>query len=653
MLYPILNIMNPITNILRASGVFLLMSVNTINAFTSSANDSTKLKHIDANDFLVQGIEITQSIQNFAQGIPLIANKRTLVRVYLSYPQIAGSVRGVLKVMINNTGNFVSVQSLNVLAPNHPMNSKINRKRMDLSQSINFELPRELLAEGSYSYSLKEVINVASNQSMTCPNCLNISVADVMEPALRISTRLIGLKYSQRDGRTTIQREPREIDVKLTRSWLGRAYPTGNLDFSYQVMDAQIPWPFTCDQANARIAAIRNQDIAAGGNRVTHYYGLVSDEGGFMRGGAASIPGRPDASVVASGPTGVPGGDVAWDTDNSYGDWYTGHELGHTFGRTHPGFCEQDDDDPDPLAMGRIMLDDSAFVALDFGDVITVGGVKVTLPMRVSGLNWNDVMTYCENQWLSGYTYLAILARCRAETETATASMGSNALAGAAINTGSASNAAGSSALRNPILTGEFISITATLNLKEGTGKLVATDRVARGIVSDESNSGRVLIRLKDTEEKIILKYKAPIKFNTDIAKGADSTGIVDCIIPYLPQTRRIELVINNKVVDSRKVTSGIPTEAQNSRGVIKDLSGNVNILWRANDPDNNRLRYHVLVSKDSGNSWYTIVYDSPNTSYSISKDEYGDSGEPLLFRVIATDGFNNKLIRQDTVKLE
>ena len=71
----------------------------------------------------------------------------------------------------------------------------------------------------------------------------------------------------------------------------------------------------------------------------THYYGLVSDGDGsfFMRGLASGIPGTADPSTVASGPTGV--NTWGWDTDGSYGDWYTGHELGHTFGRFHAEFC--------------------------------------------------------------------------------------------------------------------------------------------------------------------------------------------------------------------------------------------------------------------------------------------------------------------------
>ena len=162
----------------------------------------------------------------------------------------------------------------------------------------------------------------------------------------------------------------------------------------------------------------------------THYYGLVSDSGGqvandkgFMR-GCSDQPSTPDPSATGSGPAGNgwPG-----DPHASYADWYGGHELGHTFGRKHPGICKYETkDDPNyPFPDGTISDIQGSFVGLDFGDagVDTNSGALITatpppagstpVPRTVlPGPSTTEIMTYCaEPQWLSSYTFEEIRQR--------------------------------------------------------------------------------------------------------------------------------------------------------------------------------------------------------------------------------------------------
>jgi len=143
---------------------------------------------------------------------------------------------------------------------------------------------------------------------------------------------------------------------------------------------------------------------------------MISDAsaGLFFRGAAKDIPAAPDPSVVAVGPTGnprqYPG--LQWDTSASYGGWYGTHELSHTFGRYHPGFCGQDASDPTfPYPEGRIGDGGHGdMVGFDTGDS------ALGLPMRaMANDHSHDIMTYCDYQWISSYTYLAVLDRLRQE----------------------------------------------------------------------------------------------------------------------------------------------------------------------------------------------------------------------------------------------
>lgn len=192
-----------------------------------------------------------------------------------------------------------------------------------------------------------------------------------------------------------------------------RAYPSAEVIWSHIVVDADFRPPFdgaTSLRANAQLAAIRNRDITGGTDVRTHYYGLVSDAGGkhFMRGRANSIPDMASPNAVASGPAGVE--QLANGMSASFAGWYGAHELGHTFGRYHPGFPPPEHDngqDKSDLAFpypdGSLSTQGDDFIAFDRGDP------ALGAPMRIMpGDECFDVMTYLDNLWVSAYTLEAI-----------------------------------------------------------------------------------------------------------------------------------------------------------------------------------------------------------------------------------------------------
>jgi len=175
-------------------------------------------------------------------------------------------------------------------------------------------------------------------------------------------------------------------------------------------------WSSKLDLAHNQLSAIRAKDIDAGTDPRTHYYGIVSDAsaGLFFRGAAKDVPQTPDPTIVAVGPAGDPKqySGLNWDKNRTFGDWYGAHELAHTFGRFHPGFCGgQDASDRNfPYRDGRIGDNARDMVGLDFG--------HPDLGLTMSTMNnetCHDIMTYCDYQWISAYSYEAILARLREE----------------------------------------------------------------------------------------------------------------------------------------------------------------------------------------------------------------------------------------------
>jgi hypothetical protein len=391
-----------------------------INIFTPVGTDWT-LRGVGDVDFVplapgqigVAGLEVTQTIQDLSHTVALVANKRTVVRAYLDInAPSAATVTGDLLVWRPLQGPWQIVTASGNATVDPARNGQIRVQRETLTASLNFELPAALLADGPVMVSLFNVRKAAGGTPVGCANC-NISIRVVtMQSAPPVRVRVLGITYPF--GTPPVVQAPRMQDFDRIASWLGRAYPTPQVQMTRLNAPATATWPFTCNQVNAQLSAIRNTDVSVN-NTVdarTHYFGLVWDGGGFMRGCASGIPGSADPTTVASGPTGIPSGTFGWDTDGSYGDWYTGHELGHTYGRFHIGSgCGETADDPSyPFPSGQISNADGAFVGLDVGDT-AASIARAALP----GTQWRDVMSYCQNQWVSSYTYQRIWDRLAAE----------------------------------------------------------------------------------------------------------------------------------------------------------------------------------------------------------------------------------------------
>lgn len=363
----------------------------------------------------IQGIEVCQSIQTVDNAVALIANKPTIVRVYLDKSSLAKpvEVRGEITVRTTSTGPATYVAAINNLRLDPQDGASLLDKREGMARSLNFRLPGDLAKPGSVIIEINRVTQTGGDDQPLTGN-RTATIAFVAAPPLRI--RCIGLRY--RDAATGQTHTPDATHFAYLRSYLERAYPVPSVEWSHIVVDADFAAPFSDDtvvDANMQVAAIRSADVSAGTDPRTHYFGLVDDANGtnFMRGRAMGIPTMPQPDTVASGPCGVPKKGFGGDHDLSYADWYGAHELGHTFGRPHPGFPvgEQDASDPDfPYQDGQLSNADRKYVGYDLGDA-SIGASLQALP----GTTYHDVMTYADRQWVSAHTFEAIRIRLKDE----------------------------------------------------------------------------------------------------------------------------------------------------------------------------------------------------------------------------------------------
>lgn len=580
---------------------------------------------------VIDGIEVVQVVQDHLNSVPLVAGKRTVARVYLSYAGGPATVRGVLRVGRSPSGPWTGIAPIGPaeLDPARAGSSPaaLASRRHDLAFSMNFVLPASLTAAGGTWLSLGSVRTAAGYLPLAPRPATGVT----FQPSAPLRVHIARIRYTQ-EGSTTAHL-PSTVDIELVRSWLRRAYPVPSVSLTTTTIDAPHAAPFNAAEINATLIALRAADVAAGTDRRTHYYGLVADAGGFMRGLASGIPSGPSPGTVASGPTGP--STFGWDADGSYGDWYTGHELGHTFGRLHAEFCGAVGGGAYPFANGQLSNADGRYVGLDVGDA------GLALPMRaLPGTAWHDVMSYCDNQWLSSFTYDGIRRRIAAEDALGAGGPPGHASAGPGDAVGG-------------------IHVVAAANLTHSTGILTAVLPTADPPSPPDDAAGRepFSLVLLDEAGRTLAEHAARFQPSACEEPDDDATGTIDAVLDAPPDARRIELRLGDAVLDARPI--GGPAAPAGGPGAgaavgLRSTAGapgeDVVVEWDAPDPSPGR-RYLVQASADGGATWRTVGLDLTEPVVRIDPDDFPGQ-DALDVRVIATSGTEAALLAQDRIPL-
>ena len=468
-----------------------------------------------------------------------------------------------------------------------------------MNESLNFNLPANWITDGAVHFEIALDVDGSptSPVAIPCDGCDNtyfnerpVFVRFVQMPTLRL--RIVGLQFAA--GTPPVMHAPRSQDFSLLRSWVQRAFPAGNFDISTNMVTSNQPFPFTCNNSNAQLSAIRESEIGTGGkNPLTHYVALVINTAGFMRGcTSGDPPDNPDTTVVASTPTGDtasgprPSG-VVGDTDGSFGDWYGGHELAHQFGRKHPGFCDDnsDDDDDFPNENGQISDNLQTHVGVDMGDTLNGVSRRIISPFAF------DIMTYCtQPQWFSAYTYLGVLQRLRAENGWPTLAQ--------AVGPGTSITEL-STSLPTEEMVGEFVSVVASVNLTRNAGAIRYVNHVARATVPAIQPNQIAAVQLRDKSGRVIKSFPTWVRADTDIPVGQDQTGLVQVIIPVVPSAAHVDLLLRGKLVSTRAISARAPVVTGLKLTTLKAQLGTrvERVLeWVGSDPDGDRLTYMVQI---------------------------------------------------------
>jgi CARDB len=320
----------------------------------------------------VDGLYLVQSVQTYARGVPLIRNRDALLRIFVTANQVNAATPTV-RVSFYSNGILVDseiVSTTGLATPLSPDESSLgNSWNLDVDRSLiqpNLSVlvevdPDNLIAEG----------NEADNAFPAAGTPLAMDVRS----AGAFSVRFIPVitKVDDRKGNVTAANHEQFLDDVM------RMYPLESFDAEVApeyVTSTNLP--LLDDNANDAWGEVLSEVNALrtlGSTR--YYYGVVN----------------PDYTSGVAG-MGYIGGPVAvgWDKANTRGS-VAAHEWGHNWGRQHAPCGGVENPDPGyPYAGGEIGV---------VGYDVVNGNLKPA--------DFHDLMGYCNNDWISDYTYNGVL----------------------------------------------------------------------------------------------------------------------------------------------------------------------------------------------------------------------------------------------------
>ncbi len=321
----------------------------------------------------VDGVYLVQSVQTYTRGVPLVKDRDALLRVFVSANQVNAATPDVL---VSFYGNGLLISTATIPAPG--LTTPLGPNEGALNSSWNLVVDQALIqpnlsiaveVDPENSFSEANEADNAFPQSGT-PIAMDVRTAEVF------SVRFIPVK-TKADGRVGNVSEANRSEFLETSM---RMHPLATFD-------AEVSGVYTTVTNGPLQAGNENQawnDIVAeilalrtAGTTSRYYYGVVNPS---YNSGVAGV-GYIGAAAA-----------VGWDKLPS-GSSVAAHEWGHNWRREHAPCGDPSNPDAQyPYSGGEIGV-----IGYDFG--------TETLKPAAS----HDIMGYCNNEWISDYTYKGIL----------------------------------------------------------------------------------------------------------------------------------------------------------------------------------------------------------------------------------------------------
>jgi hypothetical protein len=348
---------------------------------SGSANVSYTAGASGGLNLRIDGLYLTQSVQTYTGAVPLVKDRDGYLRVFVTASQ---SNLAAPQVRVRFYVAAALVSTLTISPPSVAV--PLAPDEGTLGSSWNVAVPKTLIQPG-------------------------LSVLADVDPGNAIA------ESDETDNQFPSSGTPLALDVRTTSTFSVRFVPVlqsvngrqGNVTNANKdsyltatmkmhplaAYDADLRAPFTTtspavDQDPSSWTTILSQvdALRAADGTTRYYFGVINPS---YNSGIAGI--------------GYVGGKTALGWDKSGADMVAAHEWGHNWGRNHAPCGNPGGPDPNyPYANG----------------IIGVYGLDVaTLALKPPG--YTDIMGYCNNEWISDYTYEGVLGWRQALPDVATA----------------------------------------------------------------------------------------------------------------------------------------------------------------------------------------------------------------------------------------
>ena len=346
---------------------------------TATANVSYTAGASGGFNLRIDGMYLTQSVQTYAGGVPLVKDRDGYLRVFvtanqsnLATPQVR--VRFYQASTVISTFTIASPSASVPLSPNEGT----------LSSSWNVAVPKTLIQPGLSVLADVDPGNAVAEGDET-DNQFPVSGTPLpldVHTTSAFSVRFVPVLQSA-NGRLGNVTDANK-DSYLTATM--KMHPLASYDADVRTTPYTTNAPAVTQNSSAAWTTILSQvdALRATDGSSRYYFGVINPS---YSSGIAGI--------------GYVGGKSALGWDKSGADMVAAHEWGHNWGRNHSpcgGASNPDTNYPYP------------------NGAIGVYGLDVaTLTLKPP--TYTDIMGYCNNEWISDYTYKGVLAYREAQPD--------------------------------------------------------------------------------------------------------------------------------------------------------------------------------------------------------------------------------------------